>query len=104
MRLSDSLAIRKVFKKQPVFYLGMKLFINSNGLSYNRYLFTFRRNFATAVKRNTIKRACREILRHFNKQLKQGQDLVFLFIDSGINVSDLSNPIRVLLEKAELFV
>ncbi|MEL3908664.1 MAG: ribonuclease P protein component [Treponemataceae bacterium] len=99
-RLSDFKAIRIAFKKKAFYTDGVKLFVCENELGYNRYLCTFRRNFATAVKRNSIRRHCREYLRHVNMLLKQGYDFVFLFNDSKVEPVSAKKSLQVLLEKA----
>lgn len=100
-RLSDLKAIRVAFKKKAFYADGVKLFVSENELGHNRYLCTFRRNFATAVKRNSIRRHCREYLRHVNMVLEQGYDFVFLFGDSKIEPVSAVEYLRVLLEKAD---
>jgi ribonuclease P protein component len=86
-RLSDTVAIRRALKKKPVCANGVNLFYARNGLGYNRYICTFRRNFSTAVKRNHIRRFCKELFRYINGRLCQGYDLVFLFSDGEIVLS-----------------
>lgn len=102
LRLSDSIVIKNCFKKRSIFDSGLRLFWTENNLTHNRYLFTFKRNFATAVKRNNLRRICREVLRFLNHDLKQGYDLVFLFTDSSVEFSVKNNPIYSILTKARM--
>ena len=97
-RLSDNVAIREAFKHKAASTNGMMLFTVKNGLDHNRYVCTFRRNFATAVQRNHRRRFCKEIFRHINGALKQGYDVVVLFTKSDGEVSFV--PLCSLLKKS----
>lgn len=103
-RLSDGVAIKRAFKGVSFTEKTVKLFIVENGLNYNRYLITFKRNFKTATKRNHFRRMSKEVLRHINHLLEQGYDVVFLFTEPNCDFKLKLNPLSFLLRKAGLFL
>jgi ribonuclease P protein component len=50
----------------------------ANGLSVNRYGFVVGKRLGNAVTRNKVKRYLREIVRHLDMQLHQGNDIVLI--------------------------
>ena len=103
LRLSDTASVRHAFKQRSFFEAGVRLFVAKNNCGHNRYVCTFRRNFATAVQRNRIKRICKEMFRHLHGELKQGYDLIFLFTEDKRKISVRKNPVVPLLVRAGLF-
>ena len=71
--------IREVFNRKRCFSCpGVKLFVLSNGLQFNRIAFTFSRKFGNSVERNRSRRLSREVYRLLRNEIQKGYDLVLL--------------------------
>jgi ribonuclease P protein component len=95
--------ITRVFKKgRIVTCSGAKLFFLENGLSHNRVVFTFARNYGNAVERNRAKRLGREAYRLMSPLLKGGFDLVLLMYRSEDTLIARQSQLKTLISKAGL--
>jgi len=77
--LRGSASIQTVFRKGKKYNCdGAKLFVLANGMERNRVVFTFPREYGTAVERNHSRRLSREAYRLIRQYLAAGFDLTVL--------------------------
>ncbi|AEV70651.1 ribonuclease P protein component [Acetivibrio clariflavus] len=96
----------KLYKKGKFFVAKyLVLYVLSNNSNVNRLGITVSKKFGKSVKRNRIKRLIKESYRHFESQLKQGFDLVFVArsCEEMPNFSEVKKEMKYLLRKLEVF-
>lgn len=102
-RLSQRADIKAVFSRgKRVSNVVGSLFVLSNSLSYARFLCTFRRGFAHAVKRNRMRRLCKEVYRKNKYRIKKGFDVVFLVFRYSDSFSECKDGLLKLFEMASI--
>ena len=90
------------------FYIGKQItiYISKNKLNENRIGIAISTKVCNAVKRNRIKRLIRENYRLIKNNLKQGNNIVFLWnkkdIVENASFNIIKNDMDILLKKAGL--
>ena len=90
------------------FYIGKQItiYISKNKLNENRIGIAISTKVCNAVKRNRIKRLIRENYRLIKNNLKQGNNIVFLWnkkdIVENASFNIIKNDMNILLKKAGL--
>lgn len=103
-RLRDKACIKAVFKRGvKVGCEGAGLFFLPNGLNYNRFLCTFRRNYGCAVVRNSSRRISKEVYRQIKHRLQTGYDLVLLVFSQHTDFSCRFDQMISLFKSAKIY-
>lgn len=104
-RITKSLEISKLFREGKCFSCcGAKLFFRSNGLEFNRIVFTLSRKYGTAVERNRSKRLSRECYRLIQNSLNQGFDFSLLVYPGNDTFLNRKNQLESLFSKAGILI
>ncbi|OPZ94842.1 MAG: Ribonuclease P protein component [Firmicutes bacterium ADurb.Bin419] len=96
----------KLYKKGKFFVAKyLVLYVISNKSKVNRLGITASKKFGGSVKRNRIRRLIKECYRHYEGQLKEGFDLVFVArsSDGMPDFSDIKREMKFLLKKLNIF-
>jgi len=98
----------EIVLKKGKFYIGnqISIYIIKNREENNRFGIAISKKIGKAVKRNYIKRKIRENYRLIEKDLKKGQDIVFLWNKKvpveEANFNIIKKDMKKLFEKAGL--
>lgn len=104
-RITESFEISKLFREGECFSCcGARLFLRSNGLEFNRVVFTLSRKYGTAVERNRSKRLSRECYRLIQNDLNQGFDFSLLVYPGNDTFLHRKNQIESLFSKAGILI
>lgn len=96
----------KLYKKGKFFVAKyLVLYVLDNKSKVNRLGITASKKFGCSVKRNRIRRLIKECYRHYEDQLNEGFDLVFVARNSEDmpGFSDIKREMKFLLKRLNVF-